>query len=59
MVRKQARSTRMSAWPPGTWLPPDLGVCRNSPHDSHSRWQDPTRTHALLHSIHSTIGGTE
>ena len=59
MVRKRDRLIRMSSWPPGTWLPPDLSVgiyCRNGTQFS---WHDLTPTYVLHYSIHSTIGGTE
>jgi hypothetical protein len=58
MVRKPDRLIRRSSWPPGTWLPPDLGGCRYSRHGKQFCWQDPTQTHALLFSIHLTKGGT-
>jgi hypothetical protein len=57
MVRKPDRLIRRSSWPPGTWLPPDLGVYMYNCHDSQFSCQDPTQTHALLHSIHLTKGG--
>ena len=59
MVRKPDRSTRRSAWAPGTWLPPDLSVGIYRRHGTQFSWHDPTQAHDLLHSIHSTIGGTE
>jgi hypothetical protein len=57
MVRKLDRSTRRSAWPPGTWLPPDLSVGMYRRHGTQFSCHDPTQTHALLHSIHLTTGG--
>ena len=59
MVRKPDRLIRKSAWPPGTWHPPDLGVYMYSRNVTQFSWRDPTQANALLHSIHSTIGGTE
>jgi hypothetical protein len=59
MVRKPDRTIRRSSWPPGTWLPPDLGVYMFSRNGTQFSWHDPTQAHAILHSNHSTIGGTE
>jgi hypothetical protein len=59
MVHKPDRTIRRSLWPPGNLLPPDLCVGIHRRHGSHFRWYASTRTHALLHSIHLTIGGTE
>ena len=57
MVRKRDRLIRMSSWPPGTWLPPDLGECMYSHHGTQFSWHDPTRTYAQHYSTHSTKGG--
>ena len=56
MVRKRDRLIRMSSWPPGTWLPPDLSAGMYSRNVTQFSWHDPTQAHAILHSIHSTIG---
>ena len=48
---------RKSSWPPGTWLPPDLGEYMYSRHGTKLSWHDPTRTYALHYSIHFTKGG--
>ena len=56
MIRKPDRLIRRSTWPPGTWLPPDLGEYMHS-RCSQFSWHDPTRTYALLHHIHFTKGG--
>jgi hypothetical protein len=58
MVRKPDRLIRRSAWPPGTWLPPDLSVGMYRRHVTQFSWHDPTQTYALLFSIHLTKGGT-
>ena len=57
IVRKPDRLIRRSSWPPGTWLPPDLGEYMYSRHGTQFSWHDPTRTYALHYSIHSTKGG--
>ena len=57
MVRKPDRSTRRSAWPPGTWLPPDLSAGMYRSHGTQFSWHDLTPTYVLHYSIHSTIGG--
>jgi hypothetical protein len=56
MVRKPDRLIRRSSWPPGIWLPPDLGECMYS-RCSQFSWHVPTRTYALQYSTHSTKGG--
>jgi hypothetical protein len=50
---------RRSTWSPGTWLPPGMLISMCSRYGTQFSWHDPTLTHALLHSIHSAIGGTE
>jgi hypothetical protein len=57
MIRKPDRLIRRSSWPPGTWLPPDLGECMYSHHGTQFSWHDSTRTYALHYSIHFTKGG--
>ena len=57
MVHKPDRLIRRSSWPPGTWLPPDLGVYMYSRHGSQFSWHVPTRTYAQQYSTHSTKGG--
>ena len=57
MIRKPDRLIRRSSWPPGTWLPPDLGEYTCSRHGTQFSWHDPTRTYALLNPIHFTKGG--
>ena len=58
MVRKPDRLIRRSSWSPVTWLSPDVCEYMYSRHGSHFQWHEPTRTYALLQSIHSTKGGT-
>jgi hypothetical protein len=57
MVRKGDRLIRMSSWPPGIWLPPDLSVGMYRRHGTQFSCHDPTQALALLQSIHLTKGG--
>ena len=56
MIRKPDRLIRRSSWPPGTWLPPGMLISMYRRHGTQFSWHDPTQAHALLHSIHSTMG---